>query len=157
MGSDVIINATSVEVMFTTGDYGAQYHRRAEENKGNTIFSFRSPYRYNNNLKITETRAVDPIRQNQYGAAYAGAIDGKMEANYRLLYAMYNKYRDDNDLKPSEAKAKIIGDLNKSLKNCLDLEISGIGNVEGSQGTLYFSKPDHPHEFEFNVLSYGEK
>lgn len=157
MRSDVHLDGTSVEVMFTTGDYGTQYQRRAKTNKGNTVFSFRSPYRYNNNLKITETRAVDPIRQNQYGAAYAGAIDGKMEANYRLLYAMYNRYRDDNDLKPSEAKAKIIGDLNRSIRNCLDIEISGIGNVEGSQGTLYFSKPDHPHEFEFNVLSSGEK
>ena len=70
---------------------------------------------------------------------------------------MFNRYRDENDLKPSEAKAKIIGDLNTSIRNCLDLEMSSLGNVEGNQGTLYFKKKDHPKEFEFNVLSSGEK
>ncbi len=80
-----------------------------------------------------------------------------MEDNYRRLYAVYNRYRDDNDIKPSEAKAKIIGDLNTSIKKCLDLEISSLGNVEGNQGTLYFKKSDHPRNFEFNVLSSGEK
>jgi hypothetical protein len=39
----------------------------------------------------------------------------------------------------------------------LDLEICSVGNVEASQGTLYFKKTDHPKEFEFNVLSAGEK
>jgi AAA domain, putative AbiEii toxin, Type IV TA system len=32
-----------------------------------------------------------------------------------------------------------------------------VGNVEAAQGTLYFKKTDHPREFEFNVLSSGEK
>lgn len=80
-----------------------------------------------------------------------------MEDNYRRLFAQYNRYRDDNDVKPSEAKARVISDLNTSIKNCLDLEMSNLGNVEGNQGTLYFTKPDHPKEFEFNVLSSGEK
>jgi len=80
-----------------------------------------------------------------------------MEENYRRLYAAYNRYRDDNDLRPSEAKNKIIGDLNASIKNCIDLEISSLGNVEGNQGTIYFKKPGHPKEFEFDVLSSGEK
>jgi hypothetical protein len=35
--------------------------------------------------------------------------------------------------------------------------MSSLGNVEGNQGTLYFKKSDHPKEFEFNVLSSGEK
>jgi len=35
--------------------------------------------------------------------------------------------------------------------------MSSLGNVEGDKGTLYFKKPDHPKEFEFNVLSSGEK
>lgn len=61
------------------------------------------------------------------------------------------------DVRPSEARAKIIGDLNNSIKKCLDLEVSSIGNVESAKGTLYFIKPDHPNEFEFNVLSSGEK
>jgi len=108
-------------------------------------------------LKIRETRAVPEIRLNSYGASDASSLDEKMEENYRRLSAHYNKYRDANDLKPSDAKAEIIGELNASIRNFLDLEISDLGNVESDQGTLYFRKPDHPQPFEFNVLSSGEK
>lgn len=61
------------------------------------------------------------------------------------------------DCKPSTAKAKIIGDINNSLKECLNLEIVSIGNIEANEGSLYFKKKDHPSSFEFNVLSSGEK
>ena len=80
-----------------------------------------------------------------------------MEENYRRLHAKYNHYRDSTDSRPSEAKAKVIGDLNASLTRCLDLEIESLGNIEANQGTLYFKKADHPKSFEFNVLSSGEK
>lgn len=63
----------------------------------------------------------------------------------------------ETDCRPSEARAKIIGDLNASLEKCLDLKISSIGEIEASRGTLYFTKKDHPTEFDFNVLSSGEK
>ncbi len=148
---------TDVDIEFTTGKYDAVRTLREPAGRANTIFSFRSPYRYNSKLKIKETKSVPEIRRNSYGAGDASSLDAKMEDNYRRLYGAYNRYRDDNDLKPSEAKAKIIGDLNASIQKCLDLEISNLGNVEGDQGTLYFKKPDHPKEFEFNVLSSGEK
>lgn len=154
-GSNVSHN--DIEIEFTTGDFSSVREDKQSSGITNTIFAFRSPYRYNSKLKIAETRAVPEIKQNSYGAGDASSLDAKMEENYRRLYAYFNRYRDDNDLKPSEAKAKIIGELNLSIKNCLDLEISGLGNVEGNQGTLYFSKPDHPNSFEFNVLSSGEK
>ncbi|MDC7675977.1 AAA family ATPase [Asticcacaulis machinosus] len=146
-----------VEIQFTAGNFSEIRALKEKTGKANTIFSFRSPYRYNSLLKITETKAVSEIWKNSYGAGDASSLDAKMEDNYRRLYSVYNLYRDENDLKPSEAKAKIIGDLNTSIKKCLDLEISNLGNVEGNQGTLYFRKPDHPKEFEFNVLSSGEK
>lgn len=146
-----------VEVQFTTGNFAEVRQLKDQAGKPNTIFSFRSPYRYNSRLKVSETRAVSAIRENNYGAGDASSLDAKMEDNYRRLYATYNRYRDDNDLRPSEAKAKIIGDLNSSISRCLDLEISSLGNVEGNQGTLYFRKPDHRTQFEFNVLSSGEK
>mgnify|MGYP000919461424 CR=1 FL=1 len=147
----------NIEIEFATGDFNKNYHDKDADGNANTIFSFRSPYRYNNHLKISETKAVPEIRLNSYGAADASSLDAKMEDNYRRLYGFYNRYRDDNDLKPSEAKAKIIGHLNTSIQKCLNLEISSLGNVEGDQGTLYFRKPDHPSDFEFNVLSSGEK
>lgn len=146
-----------IEIQFTSGNYGAVRSAKSAIGKANTIFSFRSPYRYNSQLKISQIQAVPEIKLNSYGAGDASSLDAKMEDNYRRLYSVYNRYRDDNDLKPSEAKAKIIGDLNASIKKCLALEISNLGNVEGNQGTLYFKKADHPKEFEFNVLSSGEK
>ena len=80
-----------------------------------------------------------------------------MEMNYRRLQAKYSKYRDENDIKPSEARAHIIGELNRALSNCLDLIISSLGEVQSGQGTLYFEKSDQTDPFEFNVLSAGEK
>ncbi|SMC44043.1 AAA family ATPase [Pedobacter africanus] len=123
----------------------------------NTIFSFRSPYRYNSNLKVDETRTTADIKLNTYGATVSSDLDDKMEENYRRLYVKFNKYLNDTDCRPSEAKEKIVGDLNASIENCLDLKIDNIGNIESGQGTLYFKKADHPKPFEFNVLSSGEK
>lgn len=146
-----------IEIQFTSGNFATVHTAKQATGNSSTIFSFRSPYRYNSHLKISESKAVSEIGKNSYGAGDASSLDAKMEDNYRRLYAKYNRYRDEHDLKPSEAKAKIIGDLNTSIKNCLDLEMSSLGNVEGNQGTLYFKKTDHSQEFEFNVLSSGEK
>ena len=157
MGGSRSISWQDVEVQFTTGNFAAVRESMNALGKPNTVLSFRSPYRYNSQLKISETKAVPAIGLNSYGAGDASSLDAKMEDNYRRLHAAYNRYLDDNDVKPSEAKAKIMGALNASISKCLDLEISGLGNVEGNQGTLYFKKPDHANEFEFNVLSSGEK
>jgi AAA15 family ATPase/GTPase len=146
-----------IDIQFATGSFDQVYKSKLAQSKENTIFSFRSPYRYNSELKITQINAVPEIKLNTYGAGDASSLDAKMEDNYRRLHALFNSYRDENDVKPSEAKIKIIGDLNTSIKKCLTLEISSLGNVEGNQGTLYFKKKDHPKEFEFNVLSSGEK
>jgi ABC-type Mn2+/Zn2+ transport system ATPase subunit len=150
-------NYENVEIQFVKGTYIEVRTARQSTGKENTIFSFRSPYRYNSNLKVTETRATTEIRLNNYGATASSDLDDKMEENYRRLNVKYNKYLHDQDCTPSQAKAKIIGDLNSSVKNCLDLEIFNLGNIEANQGTLYFKKSDHPREFEFNVLSSGEK
>jgi predicted ATPase len=148
---------TNVVIEFVEGDYQKMRSQKEAEGKQLTIFSFRSPYRYNNNLKIQQSQSTPEIRLNSYGATSSSDIDDKMEENYRRLYIKYNKHLHDTDCTPSQAKKKIIGDLNSSIKKCLDLEIFSIGNIEASQGTLYFKKADHPTEFEFNVLSSGEK
>lgn len=147
----------NIEIQFTTGSFDRIRQAKSEKGKTNTIFSFRSPYRYNSRLRISQTQAVPEIKLNSYGAGDASSLDAKMEDNYRRLHSVYNRYRDDNDVRPSEAKSKIIGDLNASIKKCLALEISSLGNVEGNQGTLYFKKEGHLKEFEFDVLSSGEK
>lgn len=147
----------SIIVDFTDGNYQTIRQQKQQLGKENTVFSFRSPYRYNSQLKVTQSQATTEIKLNNYGASTSSDLDDKMTENYRRLYIKFNKYLNQADCKPSEAKSKIVGDLNSSLKNCLDLEITSIGNIEASQGTLYFKKSDHPKEFEFNVLSSGEK
>lgn len=147
----------NISIEFIDGDFNKIRQSKVENGKQNTIFSFRSPYRYNNNLKVNESKATSEIRLNNYGATTSADIDDKMIDSYRRLNIKYNKYLHDQDCQPSEAKRKIIGDLNNSIKNCLELEIASIGNIEAGEGTLYFKKNDQPNPFEFNVLSSGEK
>jgi AAA15 family ATPase/GTPase len=157
MNADPNFSWSSVEIDIDGQDFVAAYERRTAAGKPNTVFSFRSCYRYNSTVKINEVRTTPPIAENNYGASASIDLDAKMEQNYRSLYAKYNQYLEESDSKPSEAKAKIIGDLNASLQKCLDLEVYSLGNIEAGKGTLYFKKSDHTREFEFNVLSAGEK
>lgn len=158
MRADSNVNHQNIEIVFEGGLYNNIIQSRAKSGKTqSTIFSFRSPYRYNNQIKINEIRATKAILLNNYGASDASSLDSKMEENYRRLQAKVNRYMQESDVRPSEARTKIIGELNASIKNCLELQISSVGNVEAGQGTLYFSKTGHPKEFEFNVLSSGEK
>lgn len=150
-------NYKNVSIEFDKGDFRTVWSSKQQTGKEKTIFSFRSSYRYNSDLKVKQSKATSEIRLNNYGASSAADIDDKMEENYRRLYIKYNKFLHETDCKPSEAKKKIIGDINSSLKKCLDLEIVSIGNIEANEGTLYFKKDDHPSNFEFNVLSSGEK
>jgi len=64
---------------------------------------------------------------------------------------------EKNDCNPSTAKNQIIGELNAAIRNCLKIEITNLGNVEGGRGSLFFKKPDYEKEFSYNVLSSGEK
>jgi predicted ATPase len=147
----------NVIIDFEEGSFSDVKNQRKLTGMEKTMFSFRSPYRYNNNLKIHESRATTELRLNNYGASYSGDLDDKMEENYRRLNIKYNRYLNQQDCTPSQAKTKIIGDLNNSLVNCLDLQIASIGNIEAGEGTFYFKKSDHTSAFEFNVLSSGEK
>lgn len=121
------------------------------------IFSFRSPYRYSTDLQVREIKATKPIEDNSYGASSSIMLDKRMEENYRNLFAYYHRYLNNNDKRPSEAKKDVLGMLNDSIKNCLDIEISSLGNVEANQGTLFFKKLGSDQEFEFDCLSAGEK
>lgn len=149
----------NIIIDFVEGGFRTIKEKRMTIGKENTIFSFRSPYRYNSNLNVQQSMATSEIRLNNYGATTTSDIDDKMEENYRRLNIKFNKYLKDNPATATynSAKAKIIGDLNNSLKNCLDMEIVSIGNIEDNKGTLFFQKSDHPKEFDFNVLSSGEK
>lgn len=157
LNRDPNYNFEKVSIEFTSGPFVSIRRAKELDGKANTIFSFRSPYRYNSNVNVNEIKAVSEISLNRYGASATNALDQKMEENYRRLQAKFNQYRDDNDVRPSEAKQHIIGELNNSLKDCLDLEIESLGIVDAGEGTLFFKKSDQTSKFEFNVLSSGEK
>jgi predicted ATP-binding protein involved in virulence len=131
-------NYENVIIDFADGNFNSVREIKSKAGKERTIFSFRSPYRYNSNLKVKESKATSEIRLNNYGATASSDLDDKMEENYRRLYIKYNNYLNDQDCTPTQAKTKIIGDLNSSLQNCLDLEIVSIGSIESNEGTLYF-------------------
>ena len=133
------------------------YNHEFYKNNREVIFSFRSPYRYNTKLNITETKATEPIENNSDGASCSLNLDSKVENNYRRLLGFYNQVMEEEDIKPSEARIKVIGLLNKSIRNCLDLEIVNLGNVERNNGTLSFKKSDSDITFSFDSLSAGEK
>ncbi|MCA8323129.1 AAA family ATPase [Burkholderia cepacia] len=155
MREDPGFDYNNVTIEFSEGDYQSARQRR--KGRENTIFSFRSPYRYNSDLDVKNVEAVQDIIKNNYGASVTSAIDSKMLVNYRRLNVRYTAYMYEADCKPSEARQKIIGDLNESLNKCLNLEIDNLGDIESGKGTLFFKKPDHPNSFPFNVLSSGEK
>ena len=147
----------NVEINFTDGSFDEVFREKHSLGKGKTVLSFRSPYRYNSKVKVIEIKAINEIKLNDYGASTTNALDEKMETNYRRLQAKFSKYRDENDVRPSEARTHILGELNSALNNCLDLKISSLGEVQSGEGTIYFTKPDQSDPFEFNVLSAGEK
>lgn len=81
----------NIFIDFQDGDFYKVRQKKRSEGSQNTIFSFRSPYRYNYNLKIEQSRATSEIRLNNYGASTSADIDDKMEENYRRLNIKYNK------------------------------------------------------------------
>lgn len=157
LNQDPAFNYTKVSINFDKGTFNEVYSLKSKSGEERAIFSFRSSFRYNSVLKIKETRAVNNILENNYGASSASDIDQRIEQDYRRLLSKYNSYMNEQDVKPSEARKYIIGELNESIGKCLDIQISSIGNVEGNKGTLYFKKADSDIEFEYNVLSAGEK
>lgn len=147
----------NVSVVFDSGDFSHIYNNKREAGLQKTLFSFRSSFRYNGSLNVTESKAVSDIRENNYGASSASDIDQRIDQNYRRLQIKYNKYLNDNDCRPSEAKAHIIGELNDAISNCLSLKIDNLGDIEAGRGTFFFMKSDTQSPFRYDVLSSGEK
>src|SRR5260221_6379655 len=90
MNVEKSVSYTDIDIDFVDGPFSAMRSVRQKLGKANTLFSLRSPYRYNSYVKIAEVRATSPIRENNYGADYAAALDSKMEENYRRLQASVN-------------------------------------------------------------------
>jgi hypothetical protein len=157
LDADPGFTSQNVEIDLIDGSFNKVLEDRQKTGTATTMVSFRSPYRYNSKLKVEASQATSELRLNDYGAGDAGSLDEKMELNYRRLYAKYHRYMQTADVRPSEARAQIVGELNAAIGRCLDLELFDIGSIEDAKGTLIFRKADHGKPFEFNVLSSGEK
>ena len=140
-------NYESVSIEFDSGQFNSVLRRKEIDGSQHTLFSFRSSFRYNGSLNVTESKAVSDIRENNYGASSASDIDQRIEQNYRRLQIKYNKYLNDTDCRPSEAKAHIIGELNAAISNCLSLKIDNLGDIEAGRGTFFFIKPDTQRDY----------
>jgi AAA15 family ATPase/GTPase len=59
MDSEPAFNWQNIEIQFTHASYQEAREKKRASGKEGTIFSFRSPYRYNSHLKINETKATE--------------------------------------------------------------------------------------------------
>ncbi len=134
-----------------------EFEKRNNTALGNTVFSFRSPYRYSANLLKTMLEQVSEIKDNTDGAGFTNQLDDKITQNYSRLYVHFNNILKKENLRYEEAKSKVIGVLNKSISYCLDIEILDLGDIMDGKGTLFFKKKNETWEFDYNKLSTGEK
>jgi len=150
------LSMDNIQIEFAEGSMQSVF-KELQTTGRKTIFVLRSPHRYNADLNVKESKSINAIGLNDYGASTTLDIDEKMETNYRRLKIKYDKYLNAQDCKPSEAKQHIIGKLNQSIRSCLDIELESLGNIEDGKGTLFFKKKGQTDSFSFNVLSSGEK
>lgn len=144
----------SVEVEFLEGDYYSVRAKKLLENRENTIFSIRSPYRFSDGHAVS---AGAPIARNSYGASDFSALDRKMNENYARLFRKYREYMDEKDCRPSEAKSHIMKELNASIERCLPLAIESLGDMDADETEILFTKKGQRGSIPFCVLSSGEK
>lgn len=134
-----------------------EFNKRNSLALGNTVFSFRSPYRYSTGLLKTMLEQVPEIKDNTDGAGYTNQIDDKINQNYSRLYVHFNKILKKENLRYEEAKSRVVGELNESISNCLEIEIIDLGEITDGKGTLFFKKKNESGIFDYNKLSTGEK
>lgn len=153
-----LINYQSINIVFDTNEpFVDVYQRLNQKGIGNTIFSYRNSYRINSDLNIKELKAVPDIKDNDKGASSSIDIDDRMTQNYQRLHIYLTKYRKEHGLTDNQAIDQVLGQLNTIFTDCLGLTITDAGDIMDNRGTLYFKKNNQPKEFDFTVLSSGEK
>ena len=69
----------NIQIIFDEGDFSSARISKEKEGKENTLFSFRSSFRYNGTLNVRESMAVSKITQNDFGASSASDIDQRIQ------------------------------------------------------------------------------
>lgn len=78
-------------------------------------------------------------------------MDQRIDQNYRRLNIKYNELLNSEELRPSEARERIIGELNSDISNCLNISIDNLGDIGAGKGTIFFRKADTNKVFEYDV------
>lgn len=154
------IDHNAIHIVFSDGrSYAEARSNRMGGEKQNTIFSFRSSHRHSSTLNVTKLQSISDIKSNIIGASSSADIDNRIEQNYQRLYSHIDKInkKEGSKLTYSQVKEQVLGELNRILSSCLNLEITDHGNILDGEGTLFFKKSDQIEPFNFNVLSSGEK
>lgn len=86
-------NFKNVIIEFDKGSFEQVRDNRRETGDKNTIFSFRSSFRYNGTLNVMETRAVDDIRTNNYGASTSSDMQKSITIYLVIAIQKFCSYR----------------------------------------------------------------
>lgn len=157
MFGDPSYNASNIQIEFDKGAIDQVFSSLSGTGKEKTLFCYRNPYRYNSELNIQSLSAISHVKNNDTGASSSIDLDSKMSINYQRLHVYFYEHFKKNEVTFKQTNAAILGELNSILKDCLELEISDVGDILGGKGSLYFRKSDQQNEFKFDVLSSGEK
>ena len=146
-----------VKIEFNNGSFEPVFMQKRTNKLHKTIFNYRSPYRVSQQLNIHSLAKQPSIELNSIGASQSVDLDEKIVQNYQRLYIYYEHYRKEHDLTDKQAITKVLNQLNSILKECLDLEVTDLGNILDGKGTLSFKKSDQDSPIDYNILSSGEK
>jgi len=119
-------------------------------------FYIRSAYRFTSKLKVDSIKAQPDIIDDHNRPYSSNALDSRMQGNYeRLLSQLLHEFEQGNKT-GTEFKKEFLENINKILKNILDVKISSLGNVGDGKGQLFFEK-ENSKDFPYENLSSGEK
>jgi energy-coupling factor transporter ATP-binding protein EcfA2 len=119
-------------------------------------FHVRSAYRFTPTLNVSSIQSKGDVISDPIRPGYSSNLDQRLQNNYermhgRLIGAFYQGEKTGKDI-----REELIGEINRRLRNVLDIQISSLGNVVEGKGQLYFDKSGSK-DFPFENLSSGEK
>jgi predicted ATPase len=123
---------------------------------GYKAFHVRSAYRFTSALNVQSIQAQPDILTDTRRPGNSASMDNGLRFNYeRMIGQAWTEF--EAGTKTGEAvRAELIGTINETLKEVLDVRISSLGNVMENRGRLYFEKDD-TKDFPYENLSAGEK
>lgn len=119
-------------------------------------FYVRSAYRFTPRLSITSIQSKgDPLTDVQRPGS-TSALDQRLQQNYERMHGQLVASFYEGSKTGNEMRDELVGDINRRLRNILDIQIASLGEVSSGKGQLYFAKGPSK-DFPYENLSAGEK